>query len=73
MERGIQINDFPADNFRVYPRLGQGAFRVMVTEAYQRRTKDYRMEVSGRIKEDYGNGRSIMSHEMQLPPTRCRW
>jgi putative restriction endonuclease len=88
------------------PRLGQGAFRVLVTEAYSRRcaitgertlpvlnashikpysqegphiisnglllredlhtlfdrgymtvTEDYRVEVSKRIKEDYGNGR----------------
>ena len=88
------------------PRLGQGAFRVLVTEAYERRcavtgektlpvltaahikpyaklgphevqnglllrddlhilfdrgyltvTEDYHVEVSGRIKEDYGNGR----------------
>lgn len=90
----------------VKPRLGQGAFRVLVTEAYQRRcaitgektlpvlhaahikpyslngphavsngillrqdlhtlfdrgyltvTEDYHVEVSRRIKEDYGNGR----------------
>jgi putative restriction endonuclease len=90
----------------VKPRLGQGAFRVLVTEAYQRRcaitgektlpvlhaahikpyslngphavsngillrqdlhtlfdrgyltvTDDYHVEVSRRIKEDYGNGR----------------
>ena len=90
----------------VYPRLGQGAFRVLVTEAYNRRcaitgektlpvleaahikpysqdgphhpangillrkdlhtlfdrgymtiSPDYRIEVSRRIKEDFGNGR----------------
>jgi len=90
----------------IRPRLGQGAFRVLVTEAYHRRcaitgektlpvldashikpyaeggphsvsnglllrkdlhtlfdrgymtiTEDYRIEVSKRIKEDYGNGR----------------
>ncbi|NLW45585.1 MAG: HNH endonuclease [Syntrophomonadaceae bacterium] len=90
----------------VYPRLGQGAFRVLVTEAYKRRcaitgektlpvleaahikpyslqgphhpangillrkdlhalfdrgymtiSLDYRIEVSKRIKEDFGNGR----------------
>lgn len=90
----------------IHPRLGQGAFRVLVTEAYDRRcaitgektlpvldashikpyseggphsvnnglllrkdlhtlfdrgymtvTEDYRIEVSRRIKEDYGNGR----------------
>lgn len=90
----------------VYPRLGQGAFRVVVTEAYNRRcaitgertlpvleaahikpysergphhpangillrkdlhtlfdrgymtiSPDYRIEVSRRIKEDFGNGR----------------
>jgi putative restriction endonuclease len=91
----------------IKPRLGQGAFRVLVTEAYQRRcaitgektlpvlhaahikpyslngphaisngillrqdlhtlfdrgyltvTDDYHIEVSRRIKEDYGNGRN---------------
>jgi len=90
----------------VYPRIGQGTFKVMVTEAYHRRcaltgektlpvleaahikpfsksgphltsnglllrrdfhtlfdrgyikiNEDYRIEVSKRIKEDYGNGR----------------
>lgn len=94
------------DPYLTRPRLGQGAFRVLVTDAYQRRcaitgektlpvlnashikpysqngphevrnglllredlhtlfdrgyltvTKDYRVEVSKRIKEDYGNGR----------------
>lgn len=94
------------DPYLTRPRLGQGAFRVLVTEAYDRRcavtgektlpvlnashikpysqngphevrnglllredlhtlfdrgyltvTEDHHVEVSGRIKEDYGNGR----------------
>ena len=94
-----------------YPRLGQGAFRVMVTDAYHRRcaisgektlpvleashikpfvqegpnktsnglllrrdihtlfdrgyitvTDNYRIEVSKRIKQDYGNGRDYYAY-----------
>ncbi|HBE79930.1 MAG TPA: hypothetical protein DDW65_19445 [Firmicutes bacterium] len=94
------------EGYLLHPRRGQGVFRVMVTEAYQRRcaitgektlpvlnaahikpyaeegphevrnglllredlhtlfdrgymtvTSDYHVEVSGRIKEDYGNGK----------------
>ena len=101
----------------IRPRLGQGAFRVLVTEAYNRRcaftgertlpvlnaahikpysqngphvvnnglllredlhtlfdrgymtmTEDYRIEVSKRIKEDYGNGREYYKmHGNNLP------
>lgn len=95
------------DGYTVYPRIGQGTFRVLVTEAYERRcaitgektlpvldaahiqpysqegphriqnglllrrdlhalfdrgyltvNEDLRVEVSNRIKEDYGNGRA---------------
>jgi putative restriction endonuclease len=94
------------NEYLIHPRLGQGSFRVLVTEAYQRRcamtgektlpvldashikpyaqqgphevknglllrqdihtlfdrgyltiTNDYHIEVSRRIKEDYGNGK----------------
>jgi putative restriction endonuclease len=100
----------------VKPRLGQGAFRVLVTEAYQRRctitgertlpvlhaahikpysldgphavsngillrqdlhtlfdrgyltvTDDYHVEVSRRIKEDYGNGRVRGKQLLEIP------
>ncbi len=104
------------EGYLIHPRLGQGAFRVMVTEAYQRRcamtgektlpvliaahikpygeegphevrnglllrgdlhtlfdrgymtiTTDYHVEVSGRIKEDYGNGKEYYAlHGKQL-------
>ncbi|NLY75372.1 MAG: HNH endonuclease [Firmicutes bacterium] len=102
----VAVSDRYGDPYLTRPRLGQGAFRVLVTDAYQRRcaitgektlpvlnashikpysqngphevrnglllredlhtlfdrgyltvTKDYRVEVSRRIKEDYGNGR----------------
>lgn len=102
--------------YLIRPRLGQGSFRVLVTEAYQRRcaitgektlpvlnashikpysengphevrnglllredlhtlfdrgymtvTKGFRVEVSKRIKEDYGNGRDYYAlHGKQL-------
>jgi putative restriction endonuclease len=104
------VAESPGDRYGsgylVYPRIGQGAFKVMVTEAYHRRcaitgektlpvleashiqpysqngphltsnglllrrdihalfdrgyitvNEDYQIEVSKRIKEDYGNGR----------------
>ena len=118
----------------VYPRIGQGAFRVLVTEAYQRRCaitgektlpvldaahikpygqdgphctsnglllrqdlhtlfdrgyvtvdEDLHIEISKRIKEDYGNGReyyslhgkelAIVPNELQERPAReyLRW
>ena len=98
-----RLNFWYGEGYLIYPRLGQGAFRVMVTEAYQRRCAitgektlpvlnaahikpfaqdgphevrnglllredlhtDYRVEVSKRIKEDYGNGREYYVHEMQ--------
>ncbi len=112
----IAVKDRYGDPYLTRPRLGQGAFRVLVTEAYQRRcaitgektlpvlnashikpysqegphevrnglllredlhtlfdrgyltvTKDYRVEVSKRIKEDYGNGREYYAmHGRQL-------
>lgn len=105
-----QLSEGPGERYGsgqiVYPRLGQGAFRVIVTEAYHRRcaisgertlpvleashikpyslegphhpnnglllrqdlhtlfdrgyitiSEDFNIEVSKRIKEDYGNGR----------------
>jgi Predicted restriction endonuclease len=107
-DKAIQIAEEAnryGEGYIIHPRLGQGAFRVMVTEAYQRRcaitgektlpvlnaahirpysengpnqvsnglllredfhtlfdrgyvtiTNDYRVEVSKRIKEDFGNG-----------------
>jgi putative restriction endonuclease len=104
------------NEYLILPRLGQGSFRVLVTEAYQRRcamtgektlpvlnashikpyaregpheiknglllrqdihtlfdrgyltvTNDYHIEVSPRIKEDYGNGREYYAlHGRQL-------
>jgi putative restriction endonuclease len=103
----------------ILPRLGQGSFRILVTDAYQRRcaitqertlpaleaghikpfsergphrvsngillrsdihrlfdagyvtiTSDYHFEVSGRIKEDYENGRdyyALHGHTIHLP------
>ncbi len=105
----------------VYPRIGQGAFRVLVTEAYQRRyaitgektlpvldaahikpygqdgphrtsnglllrkdmhtlfdkgyitvDEDLRIEISKRIKEDYGNGReyyALHGKELAIVPS----
>lgn len=104
----------------IHPRLGQGAFRVMVTDVYHRRcsitgektlpvldaahikpytmkgpnllsngillrkdlhtlydrgyitiTEDYRVEVSRRIKEDYGNGKiyyELQGHKLAIIP-----
>jgi putative restriction endonuclease len=106
----------------ILPRLGQGSFRILVTDAYQRRcaitrertlpaleaghikpfsesgphkvsngilfrsdihrlfdtgyvtiTPDYRFEVSGRIREDYENGKdyySLHGRSIHLPPQR---
>jgi putative restriction endonuclease len=102
----LAIKERYGDPYLTRPRLGQGAFRVLVTEAYERRcavtgektlpvlnashikpysqdgphevrnglllredlhtlfdrgyltiTEDHHVEVSSRIKEDYGNGR----------------
>ena len=39
------------------PRLGQGSFRVMVTDAYRRRCAVTRERVLRRMKEEYENGR----------------
>ena len=106
----------------ILPRLGQGSFRILVTDAYRRRcaitqertlpaleaghikpfsesgphkvsngilfrsdihrlfdsgyvtiTRDYRFEVSHRIKEDYENGKdyySLHGRSIQLPPQK---
>lgn len=108
----------------IQPRLGQGAFRVMVTDAYHRRcaitgektlpvldaahikpfsmegphlasnglllrkdlhtlydrgyitiTDDYHIEVSKRIREDYGNGKeyyAMQSHELAIVPDNIK-
>ncbi len=108
--------------YTIYPRIGQGAFRVLVTEAYQRRcaitgektlpvldaahiqpyseegphntsnglllrkdlhalfdkgyltvNEEMRIEVSKRIKEDYGNGReyyAMHGKELAVFPAR---
>jgi putative restriction endonuclease len=102
----VAVKERYGDPYLTRPRLGQGAFRVLVTEAYERRcavtgektlpvlyaahikpygqngphevrnglllredlhilfdrgyltvTEDHHVEVSNRIKEDYGNGR----------------
>lgn len=108
----------------IHPRLGQGASRIMVTDAYQRRcavtgektlpvldaahikpytmdgphqanngillrkdlhtlydrgyitiTEDYRIEVSKRLNEDYGNGKeyyAMHGHELKVVPDNIR-
>lgn len=55
-------------------RLGQGAFRVLVTDAYERRcavtgertlTPEFRVEVSPRLREEWQNGKIYYAHHGQ--------
>jgi putative restriction endonuclease len=45
----------------IRPRLGQGAFRVLVTDIYHRRCAVTR-EVSRRIREEFDNGKVYYAH-----------